>query len=107
MSALLERADSLNRNYVPLTDGIDSLLLEASYYYDSHGNPNQQMRVHYLLGCAYRDLGDAPQALHYYQDTVDAADTVNFDCDNRLLSSIYGQSGNLFRDAITGTGCLM
>lgn len=98
MAALLDRADSLNRNYVPMTDGIDSLLLEASDYYDSHGTPNQRMRVHYLLGCAYRDMGDAPQALHCYEDAVDAVDTINLDCDYRLLSCIYGQSGNLFRE---------
>ena len=97
MSALLDRADSLNRNYVPMTDGIDSLLLDASEYYDHHGTPNQRMRAHYLLGCAYRDLGDAPQALHCYQDAVDAADTLDSDCDYRLLSCVYGQSGNLFR----------
>lgn len=98
MSALLDRADSLNRNYVPMTDGIDSLLLDASEYYDHHGTPNQRMRAHYLLGCAYRDLGDAPQALHCYQDAVDAADTLDSDCDYRLLSCIYGQSGNLYRE---------
>ena len=40
MSSLLDRADSLNRNYVPMTDGIDSLLLEAVEYYDRHGTPN-------------------------------------------------------------------
>jgi hypothetical protein len=32
MSALLDRADSLNRAYVPMTGGLDSLLLEAADY---------------------------------------------------------------------------
>lgn len=59
MSALLDRADSMNRAYIPMTDGIDSLLLEATKYYDRHGTPNQQIRAHYLLGCAYRDMGEA------------------------------------------------
>ena len=84
MSSLLDRADSLNRNYVPMTDGIDSLLLEAVEYYDRHGTPNQRMRAHYLLGCSYRDLDDAPQALHCYQDATDAADTLDSDCDYGL-----------------------
>ena len=84
MSSLLDRADSLNRNYVPMTDVIDSLLLEAVEYYDRHGTPNQRMRAHYLLGCSYRDLDDAPQALHCYQDATDAADTLDSDCDYGL-----------------------
>jgi len=88
MSSLLDRADSLNRNYVPMTDGIDSLLLEAVEYYDRHGTPNQRMRAHYLLGCSYRDLDDAPQALHCYQDATDAADTLDSDCDYGLEKSV-------------------
>ena len=84
MSVLIDRADSLNRSYVPMTDGIDSLLLEAVEYYDRHGTPNQRMRAHYLLGCSYRDLDDAPQALHCYQDATDAADTLDSDCDYGL-----------------------
>ena len=83
MSALLDRADSLNRAYVPMTGGLDSLLLEAADYYDRHGTPNEQMRAHYLLGCAYRDMGEAPQALQCYQDAVDCADTLASDCDYR------------------------
>ena len=63
MDALLDRADSMNRAYIPMTDGMDSLLLEATRFYDRHGDANQQMRAHYLLGCAYRDMGEAPAAL--------------------------------------------
>lgn len=77
METLLDRADSMNRAYIPMTDGIDSLLLEATHYYDRHGTPNQQMRAHYLLGCAYRDKGEAPAALQSYQDAVDCADTLS------------------------------
>ena len=32
MRSLLDRADSMNRAYIPMTDGIDSLLLEATRY---------------------------------------------------------------------------
>ena len=63
MSALLDRADSMNSAYLPLTDGMDSLLLEATRFYDRHGDADQQMRAHYLHGCAYRDMGEAPAAL--------------------------------------------
>ncbi|MBE6262090.1 MAG: hypothetical protein E7107_14990 [Prevotella sp.] len=96
MRALLDRADSMNRAYVPMTDGIDSLLLEATRYYDRHGDANQQLRAHYLLGCAYRDMGEAPAALQSYQDAIDRADTLSSDCDYRRLMSVYGQMSELF-----------
>ena len=96
MSALLDRADSMNRAYIPMTDGIDSLLLEATRFYDHHGTANEQMRAHYLLGCAYRDKGEAPAALQSYQDAIDRADTLSSDCDYRRLMSIYGQMAELF-----------
>lgn len=32
---------------------------EVAAYYDSHGNTNEQMEAHYLLGCAYRDMGES------------------------------------------------
>jgi lipopolysaccharide biosynthesis regulator YciM len=89
MDALLDRADSMNRAYIPMTDGIDSLLLEATRYYDRHGDANQQMRAHYLLGCAYRDMGEAPMALQCYQDAVDKADTTDTECDFSLLSRLH------------------
>ena len=96
MDALLDRADSMNRAYIPMTDGIDSLLLEATRYYDRHGDANQQMRAHYLLGCAYRDMGEAPAALQSYQDAIDRADTLSDDCDYPRLMSVYGQMAELF-----------
>lgn len=98
MEALLDRADSMNRAYIPMTDGIDSLLLEATRYYDRHGTANQQMRAHYLLGCSYRDKGEAPAALQSYQDAIDCADTLSSDCDYRRLMSVYGQMAELFHD---------
>ena len=96
MEALLDRADSMNRAYIPMTDGIDSLLLDATRFYDRHGNANDQVRAHYLLGCAYRDKGEAPAALQSYQDAVGRADTLSTDCDYRRLMSVYGQMAELF-----------
>ena len=96
MHALLDRADSMNRAYIPMTDGIDSLLLEATRYYDRHGTANQQMRAHYLLGCAYRDMGEAPAALQSYQDAIDHADTLSSDCDYKQLCRVYAQMAQIF-----------
>jgi len=96
MDALLDRADSMNRAYIPMTDGIDSLLLEATRFYDRHGDANQQLRAHYLLGCAYRDMGEAPAALQSYQDAIDRADTLSADCDYKQLCRVYAQMAQIF-----------
>ena len=92
--ATLRWADSLNRNYIEIPS--DSQLLEAVAFYDRHGTPNERMRAHYLLGCAYRDMGEAPKALECYHDAADCADTLSSDCDYALLSKVYGQSSMLF-----------
>lgn len=94
MLALLDEADSLNRNYLPVTG--DSLLKDAASWFDSHGSANERMRAHYLLGCAYRDKGEAPAALQSYNDAIDCADTTSADCDYRLLSRVHGQMGAVF-----------
>ena len=77
-------------------NGTTTLLRDAVDYYDRHGTPNEQMRAHYLLGCAYRDMGEAPAALQSYQDAVDCADTTSTDCDYKRLMSVYGQMAELF-----------
>ncbi len=87
-------ADAMNKAYVDMTT--DSILKEVTDYYDRHGSANEQMRAHYLLGCAYRDMGEAPMALQCYQDAVDKADTLSGDCNYRLLTSVYGQMAEIY-----------
>ena len=87
-------ADAANKCYDTLPS--DSLLREVAEFYDRHGTSNEQVRAHYLLGCAYRDLGEAPQALDCFHDAIDHADTTATDCDYRLLMSVYGQMANIF-----------
>ena len=91
---VLDRAQQQNLDYDSIT-GVDSIALAAAYF-DSHGTPNEQMFAHYLLGCAYRDMGEAPAALQSYQEAVDCADTTSSDCDYRRLMSIYGQMADIF-----------
>ena len=95
MRTLLDRADSMNSAYIPLTDGMDSLLLDATRFYDRHGTADQQVRAHYLLGCAYRDMGEAPAALQSYQDAIDRADTLSADCDYKQLCRVYAQMAKI------------
>ena len=94
MRHALLTARAQNKAFVDFTT--DSMLLELTDYYDRHGTPNQQMEAHYLLGCVYRDLGEAPQALQYYQDALDIADAIGSTCSQDVLLGILGQMSFLF-----------
>ena len=89
----LIRAKVQNRAYVDFTT--DSVMLEVADYYDHHGTANERMLAHYLLGCTYRDLKEAPMSLQCYYDAVEAADTLSSDCDYSTLMSIWGQIADL------------
>ncbi len=69
----------------------DTIFKEVVDYYDNHGDANEQMKAHYLLGCIYRDLKNAPMALQCYLDATDKADTTCTDCDFLTMMCIYGQ----------------
>lgn len=89
----LIRAKVQNRAYVDFTT--DSVMLEVADYYDHHGTANDRMLAHYLLGCTYRDLKEAPMSLQCYYDAVEAADTLSSDCDYSTLMSIWGQIASI------------
>ena len=98
MERLLAEADSMNRNYIPFTT--DSVMLDVVDYYDRHGTPNERMRAHYLLGCVYRDLGEAPHAVDCYLDAIAKADTTSADCDFHTLSCVYSQMAWLYHQQL-------
>ena len=92
---ILDRAQEQNLNRETITD-IDSIQMAAKYY-DRHGSNNDKVRAYYLLGCAYRDAGEAPNALEAFHDAADRADTTSADCDYGLLMRVHAQSAELFR----------
>lgn len=94
MEYILYTADAGNKAYVSFTT--DSLLKIASAYYDVRGDANERVKAHYLLGCAYRDMGDAAGALHEYYEAVESADTLSSDCNYKLLSCVYGQMAGVY-----------
>ncbi len=98
MLAVLDEADSLNRNYIPITS--DSLLLEATSYFDSHGTPNERLRAHYLLGCAYRDMKEAPRAIEAWLDATACADTTAADCDYSVLARVYAHLAMVYHQQL-------
>lgn len=79
MHSKLLKAKIQNKAYIPFTT--DSTMVAVVSWYDRHGNSHERMTAHYLLGCAYRDLNDAPMALEQYNKAVILADTTAEDCD--------------------------
>ena len=98
MRQQLLRARDMNKEYVPFTT--DSVMREVAAWYDRHGTPNERMEAHYLLGCVYRDLGEAPRAIDCYLDAAACADTTATDCDFYTMSSIYGQMAMLYHQQL-------
>ena len=96
MSEALLRAEEMNRNYQPM-DTLKGMEQVADYYRPFLGRSQRYMRALYMLGCVYRDRGDAPMALHYYQEAVSQADTTDADCDFHTLCRIYGQMSVLYQ----------
>ena len=95
MSEALLRAEEMNRNYQSM-DTLKGMEQVADYYRPFLGRSQRYMRALYMLGCVYRDRGDAPMALHYYQEAVSQADTTDADCDFHTLCRIYGQMSSLY-----------
>ena len=94
---LLE-AKAQNKAFVDFTS--DSIAKEFTKYYDSHGTANERMMAHYLLGCVYRDLGEAPHAVDCYLDAISLADTTAKDCDFYTLSVVYSQMAVVYYDQL-------
>ncbi len=70
----LERFEEMNQKFQPIRS--DSLIREVVEYYDHWWHsPYHRMRAYYMLGCAYRDMGNAPRALENYQKAASLADS--------------------------------
>ena len=74
----------------------DSLGLLLTRYYDGQDMPNERVLAHYVLGCAYRDMGEDLSALSCFNEAVMAADTSAADCDFYQLGIIYGQMAGIY-----------
>ena len=94
---LLE-AKAQNKAFIPFTT--DSIAKDFTIYYDNNGSANERMLAHYLLGCAYRDLGEAPHAIDCYLAAISKADTTAADCDFNTLSYVYSQMADLYRSQL-------
>lgn len=71
----------------------DSLILSVLSYYIKKNDHRHLPEAYYYAGRVYRSLGDAPQALGYFEKAI-AAFPKNEG--HRLKSKIYSQMGTLF-----------
>ena len=83
-----------NKLYMQMPN--DSAFSEVVAYYDRNGSDNEKMQSRYLLGCIYRDMNDAPEAIEWYTDAAEQADTMSNDCDYKTLFRIYGQMADIY-----------
>ncbi|MBR6376053.1 MAG: tetratricopeptide repeat protein, partial [Alloprevotella sp.] len=94
--AMVERLEALQKfNQADSVFTTDSAALVLADYFDAHGDANERMLAHYLLGRAYYDMGETPLALHHYHEAIESADTTDKDCDFRQLGRIHGQAASL------------
>ena len=77
-----------------ITHTSDSLILSLVDYYEHGGDKDFLGESYYYAGSTYRDLGDAPRALGYYQKALDA---MSGDENLKVKSKVYAQMGDLFR----------
>ena len=89
----LDSINERNRNDEPFTANDVQPYVD---FFDRHGEPNDRMLAHYLLGRAYHEQGEAPMALQCYQQAIECTDTLSEDCDFAQLSRVYAQMGELF-----------
>ena len=91
---VLNQAERQNADYDSITN-LDSIKMAVKFV-DANGSNNERIRAHYLLGCAYRDMGEAPHALESYQNAIDCSDTTQADCDFKQLAKVHAQMASLF-----------
>ena len=80
-----------DKAYIPHTS--DSLIKSVVKYYEDKKDNSHLPEAYYYAGRVYRDLGDAPQALDYFQK---AAESIQEDSDRKLATLIYAQTGTLY-----------
>lgn len=96
MEYLLTYAEAMNKAYIPM-DTI-KFMDDVLDYYNFHGSNNEKIVANYMQGCVFRDKGNSPEALRYFNIAVSNADTLSHNCDYVLLSRIYGQMASVYME---------
>ncbi len=72
-----------------VTHTSDSLILDLVNYYENGGDERLLADAYYYAGRVYRDLGDTPKALAYFQRSLEAED-------DEVNPALYAQIGEVF-----------
>lgn len=80
-----------DKAYLPHTS--DSLIRPVLHYYIEKGDKRLLSEAYYYAGRVYRDLGDAPQALDYFEQSLEAMRKQE---NLKVKSKVYAQMGTLF-----------
>ena len=80
-----------DKAYIPHTS--DSAVLSVLHYYEERKDRRHLPEAYYYAGRVYRDLGDAPQALDYFDKALEAMPR---DGMLPLRSKVLSQMGTLF-----------
>ena len=76
-----------------ITHTSDSVMQQVVRFYDTYGDADKRMLSYLYLGSVYRDLQDAPRALHAYQLAAEAGQGSTH---YQVLARIHYQIGLLF-----------
>ena len=71
----------------------DSVIRPVADYYEQGGDRRLLPEAYYYAGRVYRDMGDAPQALDYFERAAEALPPQG---EEKLAGKIYSQTGTLF-----------
>ena len=74
----------------------DTAITELIRYFDDNGTHSERAEAYYYGGRVYREMGDLPQSLDYFQKALDALDDDNTHA--RLKGKICSQMGQMFFD---------
>lgn len=91
-----------DKAYLPFES--DSIVFATAEYFENGGDLQHLPEAYYYAGRYLSDLGDAPQALEYFQKAIDVIESKPFSQfsrnnsfrTNKLLGLLYAQSGYLF-----------
>ena len=88
-----------DKQYIIHTD--DSLVKRIAQFYENHEDPAKETLAYYLMGKAYRDMNDAPQALKAFQRALDVK-SENLSLKADIYHEMYPLFANqgLYDDAI-------
>ena len=86
------RVNAMNKMFVSLKDE-EEAMMRAVEYYEKHGSPDEKMGACLLLGSVYRDIGDAPQALEWFDKAIIHGEKGT---NKTQLAKIHGQKTDLF-----------